>query len=221
MDIIDFHTHIFPPEVISDRDGIIARDPRFEAIYRGSKEKLIDARGLVKYMDDNNIISCIACSFPFLDSGLLKTSNDYTIEASRLDPRIIPFIACDPYKRTWSIREIDRCFRNGAKGIGEIGVYEKGLGKKEIKGLEDMAKIAVSQGLPIIIHVNEQIGHIYNGKTIIDFVALTDFIKRNPLLKIVLAHLGGGLCFYEFMPEIRDTFKNVYYDTAALPFIYS
>ncbi|MCX8111293.1 MAG: amidohydrolase family protein, partial [Syntrophorhabdaceae bacterium] len=46
-------------------------------------------------------------------------------------------------------------------------------------------------------------------------------IKRNPLLKIVLAHLGGGLCFYEFMPEIRDTFKNVYYDTAALPFIYS
>ncbi|MCX7966391.1 MAG: amidohydrolase family protein, partial [Syntrophorhabdaceae bacterium] len=35
------------------------------------------------------------------------------------------------------------------------------------------------------------------------------------------AHLGGGLCFYEFMPEVKEAFKNVFYDTAASPFLYS
>ncbi|HPP06970.1 MAG TPA: amidohydrolase family protein, partial [Syntrophorhabdaceae bacterium] len=85
----------------------------------------------------------------------------------------------------------------------------------------DVADIAEKAGLPVMIHVNEQIGHVYNGKTSVDFVALTDFIKRHPMQKIVLAHLGGGLCFYEFMPEIQAIFRNVYYDTAALPFIYS
>lgn len=221
MDIIDCHTHIFPPEVILNREKIITKDLRFAAIYKGSRERLIDARGLIEYMDDNNIMGCIACGFPFMDSGMLELSNDYIIEASRLDARIIPFIACDPYKRSWSNREIDRCYRGGARGIGEIGVYEKGLGKKEIRGLDGVVDAVEGQGLPIIIHVNEQIGHIYNGKISVDFASLTDFIKRHPMLKIILAHLGGGLCFYELMPEIKDAFRNVYYDTAALPFIYS
>jgi len=221
MDIMDCHTHIFPPEVISDREVTISKDKRFAAIYGGSKERLIDAQGLIKYMDDNNIAGCIACGFPFMDRGLLKLSNDYIIEASRLDARIIPFIACDLDKRALSVKEIERCYKKGAKGIGEIGVYEKGLEEGELKGLDNVANIAEEVGIPIIIHVNEQVGHIYNGKTPIDFVALTDFIKRHPFLKIVLAHLGGGLCFYEIMPEIKDIFRNVYYDTAALPFIYS
>nr|HPI22334.1 amidohydrolase family protein [Spirochaetota bacterium] len=31
---------------------------------------------------------------------------------------------------------------------------------------------------------------------------------------------GGGVLFYELMPEVRKAFARVYYDTAASPLIY-
>jgi len=221
MDIIDCHTHIFPPEIIAKREYIITKDIRFASIYKGSQERLIDVAGLVEYMEGNRITSCIACGFPFMDSGLIKMSNDYVIEASRQDNKIIPFVVFDLDKRGNPINELERCQGNGATGIGEIGFYEKGMQKQELEWLDDAAYFAEKAGMPVILHVNEQIGHTYNGKIPVDFIGLTDFINRHPLLKLVLAHLGGGICFYEFMPEIRHIFANVYYDIAATPFIYS
>lgn len=221
MELIDCHTHIFPPEIISKRTEAITRDNRFASIYRGSKERLVDAEGLKDYMRLNSVSACVACAFSFRDSGLMRLSNDYIIEASRQDKRIVPFIAVDFDRQKEAIKEIERCFRGGAKGIGEIGFYEKKLGIKEIKRLEGMAEFAEHTGCVVMLHVNEQIGHTYNGKMPVDLVALTDFISRHRNMKIILAHLGGGLCFYEFMPEVKDAFENVYYDIAAAPFIYS
>ena len=41
-----------------------------------------------------------------------------------------------------------------------------------------------------------------------------------PRLPIICAHLGGGLAFYELMPEVRALTANVYYDTSATAFLY-
>jgi predicted TIM-barrel fold metal-dependent hydrolase len=41
-----------------------------------------------------------------------------------------------------------------------------------------------------------------------------------PGLKIVFAHLGGGLFLFETMPEVRKALANVCYDTAAVPYLY-
>jgi predicted TIM-barrel fold metal-dependent hydrolase len=49
---------------------------------------------------------------------------------------------------------------------------------------------------------------------------LEKFIVNNPDIKIILAHFGGGLLFYETMKEIKESFRDVYYDTAAAPFLY-
>ena len=46
------------------------------------------------------------------------------------------------------------------------------------------------------------------------------FVSNNPGLKIILAHLGGGIFIYETMKEIKEKFCDVYYDTAATPFLY-
>ncbi|MBI4790599.1 MAG: amidohydrolase family protein [Chloroflexi bacterium] len=37
---------------------------------------------------------------------------------------------------------------------------------------------------------------------------------------MILAHWGGGLFFYEMMPEVRKTLRNVWYDTAASPLVF-
>jgi len=39
-------------------------------------------------------------------------------------------------------------------------------------------------------------------------------------LKLVCAHWGGGLPFYALMPEVGKSLSNVYFDTAATPFLY-
>ena len=52
---------------------------------------------------------------------------------------------------------------------------------------------------------------------------MTRFIenaREYPDVKIVCAHLGGGLPFYALMPEIREALENVWFDTAATPFLY-
>jgi predicted TIM-barrel fold metal-dependent hydrolase len=46
------------------------------------------------------------------------------------------------------------------------------------------------------------------------------FAQAFPEATIVCAHWGGGLPFYELMPEVRSALGNVYYDTAASPLLY-
>jgi predicted TIM-barrel fold metal-dependent hydrolase len=44
--------------------------------------------------------------------------------------------------------------------------------------------------------------------------------KAAPELKLILAHWGGGLPFFELNPTIRKALKNVFYDTSATPLLY-
>ena len=46
------------------------------------------------------------------------------------------------------------------------------------------------------------------------------FIRNFPEATIVCAHWGGGLPFYALMPEVEEALANVYFDTAASPFLY-
>ncbi|MEE8414180.1 MAG: amidohydrolase family protein, partial [Dehalococcoidales bacterium] len=38
---------------------------------------------------------------------------------------------------------------------------------------------------------------------------------------VVCAHWGGGLPFYALMPEVKKAMSNVFFDTAASPFLYN
>jgi predicted TIM-barrel fold metal-dependent hydrolase len=64
------------------------------------------------------------------------------------------------------------------------------------------------------------VGHRYPGKGTATPDRLLEFISANPDLKIVLAHWGGGLPFYELMPEVAEQTRNVVYDTAASTYLY-
>ena len=36
-----------------------------------------------------------------------------------------------------------------------------------------------------------------------------------------MAHFGGGLPFYALMPEVKESLRNVYFDSAASPYLYT
>lgn len=217
--IIDSHVHVFPPEIIKERERISQIDPGFSILYRKNTSKMASYEDVLSYLDSSGIDLCFCLGFPFREKSLLKLSNDYILSLSEMK-RVIPFVSLDFYDPEWSIEELDRCFRLGAIGVGEVSFYDRSMGKEEFERIKPIANIIRERAGILILHINEQIGHRYDGKISIDFRALFEFIEEMEGLRIVLSHLGGGICFYEFMPEVRRSFSNVYYDLAAVPFLY-
>ncbi len=220
MGATDFHTHIFPPEIIRERESLCRRDDAFGRLYENPRSPMADAEDLEAYLYAASLDMAVACSFGFADQGLLRSCNDYILQAARRNPRIVPFAAVSERGGRAPEKESERCLGLGARGIGEIGFYVNGLGAPERRRLDRLAGTVMEAGAILMLHMNEQIGHSYAGKAAIDFGEVAEFLSAHGALTVVLAHLGGGLCFYEFMPEIRKAFKNVYYDTAAVPFLY-
>jgi hypothetical protein len=72
-----------------------------------------------------------------------------------------------------------------------------------------------------MIHTNEPIGHSYPGKTPSTLAQIYQLIHTFPQNKIILAHWGGGLFFFSLLKkEVKTSLKNVYFDTAASPYLY-
>jgi predicted TIM-barrel fold metal-dependent hydrolase len=71
-----------------------------------------------------------------------------------------------------------------------------------------------------VLHCSEPVGHDYPGKGTATPDRVAAFALRHPDLKLVCAHLGGGLPFYAHMPEVAALCRRLWFDTAAGPFLY-
>ena len=220
MPVIDAHTHLFPPDIIKMRERIASKDARFSLLYANPKARMVEETELSRYMREESIDQAVITGFPFKDRGLIAACNDYILDAARHNRTLIPFVIVDAQDTRFALTEAMRCVGLGARGIGEIAFYDSGFAEEERKALGSIADYAATQGLPLMLHVNEQVGHVYHGKSRMDFQELVLFIEAYPQLTTILSHLGGGICFYEFMPEIKKAFRRVYYDLAAVPLLY-
>ena len=90
----------------------------------------------------------------------------------------------------------------------------------DIAALAEVAGLLRERGLPLLLHANEPVGHEYPGKGAFGPEACVECAAAYPGLSLVFAHMGGGLFLYEAMPELRKTLADVYYDTAAVPYLY-
>jgi len=216
--IIDFHTHIFPPEILESKSEYLI-DLRFKLLYESEKSAMAHAGDLVEYMEKSGIDASAAMSFPWKDERLCAYHNEYMAEtASKYKGRVFPFGMISQECRSPQ-REAEKIKGSELYGIGEIAFYE-GMDKGSWKFLENLFEGALLSSLPVCLHVNEPLGHSYSGKYDTPFSQLYNLIKNFPDLVIILSHWGGGILFYELMPEVKDAFKNVYYDTAASPYLY-
>ena len=74
--------------------------------------------------------------------------------------------------------------------------------------------------LCVLWHTAEPVGHGYAGKGNVGPREAAAFCTNHPEVRVVFAHLGGGLWLYELMPEMRLYLSNAMYDLAALPWLY-
>jgi len=105
--------------------------------------------------------------------------------------------------------------------VGEIGFYSQEMTSADIHRMRPVLSMMEGQGIALLLHTNETIGHSYPGKGQTPLERFYELIHLFPRLSVILAHWGGGLPFYELMPEVAKVMANVYYDTAASPFLYS
>jgi hypothetical protein len=220
--ITDCHTHIFPEDVRKDREAFCKKDEAFSSIYKSSKAKMVGAEDLIASMNESGIDRSVICGFPWNQPDLCSFHNQYLMEAaSRYPDRLIVFISLLFSNPDWSGKELDRALKGGARGVGEIAFYRDKMTSQDIHSMKPILIQMEKQGIPLLLHTNETIGHSYPGKGMTPLERFYELILSFPNLPIILGHWGGGLPFYELMPEVAKTMVNVYYDTAASPFIYS
>ena len=220
--IIDCHTHIFPDEVRKDREAFCKKDDGFASIYDHSKAKMAGAEDLIASMDESGIDRSVICGFPWSRPDLCSFQNQYLMEsASRYPNRLIVFVSLLFSNPDWSEKELDRAVKGGAQGVGEIAFYRDEMTSQDIRSMKPTLTQMERHGIPLLFHTNETIGHSYPGKGRTPLERFYEMILSFPGLPIILAHWGGGFPFYELMPEVAKVMANVYYDTAASPFLYS
>jgi predicted TIM-barrel fold metal-dependent hydrolase len=219
--IIDFHTHVLPPRIKQDRTPYLSRDGSFAAIYSSEKVKIATADELIDAMDRDGVDFSLVVNYGWSTHELCVETNDYILEsAARYPKRLAGLCAVASLTDKKSLGEIERCVRGGARGVGELrpDVQIPDFGDKDAMG--PFVETLRRHGLFLLIHSSEPVGHSYPGKGAATPGRLYPFIAAFPDLPIVCAHWGGGLPFYSLMPEVRQAMENVYFDTAASPFLY-
>lgn len=220
--IVDAHTHIFPDFICAEREAYFDGEPEFKLLYDSPKSKLVTADTLVAEMDAQGVDRAITFGFPWHSPGIFKPHNDYIMEAAARYPERIKGLCCLDVFAENALDEVERCIAGGLSGVGELAFYQSGFESETLARLEPVMDLCREKNLPVMIHTNEPIGHMYPGKAPNTLAQIYELIKRFPDNKIILAHWGGGLFFYMLMKkEVQESLANVYFDTAASPFLYT
>ena len=218
--IIDAHVHILPDRIRGDLAGVGAADAWF-ATCHPADARVASVESLLVTMDAQGIDRAVCLGWPFVDPALCAESNDYLAAAQRRFPdRIIGFGIVQPGD-PGALVELERCARLGLRGIGELNADAQGFALTDQITLEPLVAAAQRCGLAWTLHCSEPVGHSYPGKGTATPGPLATFVERNAELTLICAHLGGGLPFYAHMPEVRELCRNLWFDTAAQPFLYA
>jgi predicted TIM-barrel fold metal-dependent hydrolase len=126
--IIDAHTHIFPPDILTDRQRYLTIDSWFGECYTNPLSRAVDANDLIASMDNAGIDKSVVLGFCWNDQGLCAYHSDYIIEAVRQHPdRLIGLAIIRPADGAQAAAELRRCVDAGLKGVGELNADAQGF----------------------------------------------------------------------------------------------
>jgi predicted TIM-barrel fold metal-dependent hydrolase len=225
--IIDAHIHMYPPYVYAD-PVVWARqvdEPYWGALMGDNPagttiQGWVTVEQLVADMDIAGIDRVVMQGIYFQHHQNCEAQNNWTIDWCRQYPdRLLGFATVQPLAGQLALDEVNRAVNNGLTGIGEILPYAQGHTIYHESFLA-VVELAIELDIPLCLHGAEPVGHDYPGRAytpLQDYVWLAD---QYPDLKLILAHLGGLLPYYELNRPIKKIMRNVYYDTAAIPLLY-
>jgi predicted TIM-barrel fold metal-dependent hydrolase len=219
--LIDFHTHIFPPDICKHREYYCQRDPWFAELYSSPRISMATADDLILEMERSGVDTSVTFSFGWSDPGLIEECNSYVIDAvHRYRGRLYGMAVTQPKAGVRAVKELERCASAGLIGLGELMPHGQGYRLSDIKLLSPLMEVVKQHQLLVLSHCSEPVGHSYPGKGNVSVQDVIAFLTAFPDIRFIAAHWGGGLPFYALMPEIQRLTAHVWYDTAATIYLY-
>jgi uncharacterized protein len=218
---IDVHTHIFPLEIVQERARFFVGEPAFRLLYESPRARLVAAETLIEVMDQDEIDCSVVFGFPWQDADVAARHNDYVLEAAaRYPQRLLPLACVDPLA-SHAVREAQRCLAAGARGLGELAIYGAYEPQRAHACFQELIGCCRSGKHVLLIHANEPVGHRYPGKSPVGLDFYYELARVASGVPLIFAHWGGGLGFFELLKkEAPEVLAQVYYDTAASPYLY-
>ncbi len=221
--MIDGHTHLVP-EWLRAPGSAAWRDPWFAACHQGAAPRFAAAADVVAELDRAGGGRAVVFGWPFADPGLLAEVNDHVAEeAGRAPDRLTGFAVVNPGD-AGATAELERCRSLGLAGLGEINCDGQRFELEWSGALRATILSCAEMGWPVLLHASEPVGHQYPGKGLATpdrlWRLLEPMLAESGELRLCLAHLGGGLPLYAHMPEVARVCRQVWFDTAALPYLY-
>ncbi len=225
--IIDSHIHMCPPFVFADPVAWARRvdEPYWGALMGDNPtgttiQGWVTVEQLIRDMDKAGVDKVVMQGIYFQHQQNCVVQNNWYIDWCRRYPdRLLGFATVQPLAGQHALDEIKRAVDNGLCGIGEILPYAQGHTMQDEAFLA-VVELAIELDIPLCLHGAEPVGHDYPGRA---YTLLQDYVwlaEQYPNLKLILAHLGGLLPYYELNRATKKAMRNVYYDTAAVPLLY-
>lgn len=225
--IVDSHIHHYSEDIIRDPGGWGDRHDEMNwrrLVVGGEGGRSIQGWAttgkLLEDMDEAGVDRVVLQGWYWEHQESCRLQNDWYIECFKShSKRLIPFVSVQPRAGLGVLEDLEYAYDCGAKGIGEVFPEAQGFSMEDPVWLR-VVEWAIDRGWPITMHVTEPVGHDYLGRVDAPLREYLWLAQRYPELKLILAHWGGLLPFYEFNPVVKEAFKNVYYDTSASPLLY-
>jgi hypothetical protein len=224
--LIDAHVHYTPPALAADLENFIAVEPYWGQMLAPGPDGVslqgwVTAERMIADMDAAGVDRVVLVGEYRRSHEGCVARNDQALAIIRRWPdRVIAFAILQPLAGQAALDELARCLDGGMTGVGELGPYGQGYRLDDADFLR-VAEACIRADIPLNLHTNEEVGVFYPGKAATPLRDYHRLASRYPELKLILAHWGGGLVFYELLPEVRWTLRNVCYDTAASPLQYA
>ncbi|MGC6455977.1 MAG: amidohydrolase family protein [Coraliomargaritaceae bacterium] len=223
--IIDAHTHVFPTELGKDpRAWAAARNESYWAGLvapngHSSIQDWADPQDMLDAMDAQGIQRAVLLGWYWQNEDTCRWHNQVIAEwVVHAPDRFIGFASILPNENTLS--QLEFAHSLGLRGVGELHIGVQNF-DAENPAWRILADWCTHHHWPVNLHATEAAGHPHPGSD--PATPLKEFVhlaESTPELKIILAHWGGGLPFFESNPQLRKSLRNVYYDCSASPLLY-
>ncbi len=221
---IDAHIHFTPPQLRDRLNQLSEQEPYWGLLLNPPEGRSIqgwaDPERMIADMDAAGIDKVVIVGEYFRGHEACVERNNQAIDlVNRFPERVLALATLQPAAGERAITELKRCLDSGLHGVGELNPYAQGVELLDKRFL-NLVDAIVEADVPLNLHVSEEIGGYYLGKSTTPLRDYYSLVCRYPELKLILAHWGGGLLMYEIMPRVRKQLSRVWYDTAASPLLY-
>lgn len=226
MRIVDSHVHFYPEEVSADpvKWGTEHREPWWISCVAPAGRRSIQGWAtsavLLRDMDRAGIEKCVLLGWYWENQETCDLQNGWFNDLIKAHPdRLLAFATVQPRAKQAALDSLKRALDSGFCGIGELFPQAQEFTYDD-RYFTRVLQIAAERGLPVNLHVTDPLiltTAVARPTPLENFVQLA---KDFPSLKLILAHWGGGLPFYELNPHLREILRNVSYDCAASSLLY-